>query len=196
MSGGAVQGYAGSPLGSKKDNEQFNKKQEEEQRLKGKKLAEMYSTQGLSGKKKQQIVSGEEEHDGHVERSKAQGLKNVMESDDEATMSVMPPTELSDFGSNLQQISPTARKAVQDAGYKFKDYLGGGQFGKVFKVINTQTGMEQAMKIVTGTPNSTDREVRNYELVQNARNKSEVIAKHFPETYASWKQNDFGFIAM
>ena len=196
MSGGAVQGYAGFPLGSKKDNEQFNKKQEEEQRLKGKKLAEMYSTQGLSGKNKQQIVSGEEEHDGHVERSKAQGLKNVMESDDEATMSVMPPTELSDFGSNLQQISPTARKAVQDAGYKFKDYLGGGQFGKVFKVINTQTGMEQAMKIVTGTPNSTDREVRNYELVQNARKKSEVIAKHFPETYASWKQNDFGFIAM
>jgi hypothetical protein len=96
----------------------------------------------------------------------------------------------------LQEVSPTARKAVQDAGYKFIDYLGGGQFGKVFKVENTQTGMEQAMKIVTGTPNSTNREVRNYELVQGARKKSEVLAKHFPETYAAWKQNDFGFIAM
>ena len=194
--GGAVQGYAGSPLSTKEENEKFNKKQEEDQRLIGRRLAEMYSTRGISGRNKQQIVAGEEEHEGHVERSKHQGLKNVMESDDDATMSVMPPTALSDFGSNLQQTSPTAIKAVQDAGYKFKDYLGGGQFGKVFKVINTQTGMEQAMKIVTGTPNSTDREVRNYELVQNARKKSEVIAKHFPETYASWKQNDFGFIAM
>ena len=196
MSGGSVQGYAGSPLASKEENEKFNKKQEKEQRLKGQKLAEMYSTQGLSGKNKQQLVSGEEEHEGHIERSKHQGLKNVMESDDEATMSVMPPTVLSNFGSNLQEVSPTARKAVQDAGYKFKDYLGGGQFGKVFKVINTQTGMEQAMKIVTGTPNSTNREVRNYELVQKARGKSEILAKHFPETYAAWKQNDFGFIAM
>lgn len=196
MTGGAVQGYAGSPLSSKEENEKFNKKQEDEQKLKGKKLTEMYSTRGLSGRNRQQIVSGEDEHAGHVERSKQQGLKNVMESDDEATMSVLPPTAISDFGSNLQQTSPTARKAVQDAGYKFKDYLGGGQFGQVFKVINTQTGMEQAMKIVTGTPNSTNREVRNYELVQDARKKSEVIAKHFPETYASWKQNDFGFIAM
>jgi hypothetical protein len=197
MAGGAVQGYAGSPLASKEENEKFNKKQEEEQRLKGQKLAEMYSTQGLSGKNKQQLVSGEEEHAGHVERSKHQGLKNVMESeDDEATVSVMPPTEISKFGSNLQELSPTARKAVQDAGYKFVDYLGGGQFGKVFKVENTQTGMEQAMKIVTGTPNSTNREVRNYDLVQKAREKSETIAKHFPETYATWKQDDFGFIAM
>ena len=42
----------------------------------------MYSTRGLSGKNVQQTVSGEEEHDGHVERSKAQGLKNVMEEED------------------------------------------------------------------------------------------------------------------
>lgn len=195
LGGGSIQGYAGSPLGSKEENEEFNRKQEKDQRLKGKKLAEMYSTRGLSGRNRQQTVDGEEEHEGHVERSQHQGLKNVMESDEE-TMSVLPPTVLSDFGSNLQQVSPTARKAVQDAGYKFEDYLGGGQFGQVFKVINTQTGMEQAMKIVTGTPNSTNREVRNYELVQDARKKSKVIAKHFPETYASWKQEDFGFIAM
>ena len=197
MGGGAVQGYAGSPLASKEENEKFNKKQEEEQRLKGQKLAEMYSSSALSGRNRIPIVSGEEEHAGHVERSKHQGLKSVMEEDDEeATMSVMPPTEISKFGSNLQELSPTARRAVQGAGYKFIDYLGGGQFGKVFKVENTQTGMEQAMKIVTGTPNSTNREVRNYDLVQKAREKSETIAKHFPETYATWKQDDFGFIAM
>jgi serine/threonine protein kinase len=201
MGGGAVQGYAGSPLASKEENEKFNKKQEEEQRLKGQKLAEMYSTQGLSGRNKQQLVSGEEEHEGHVERSKHQGLKNVMEADDEtATMDMDPrvnkPTELSNFGSNLQDLSPTARKAVTDAGYKFVDYLGGGQFGKVFKVKNPATNRDEAMKIVMGTPNSVNREVRNYDLVQRARKKSPIIAKHFPETYASWQQDGFGYIAM
>ena len=200
MSGGSIQGYS-APLGNKEDNKKFNKKQEREQRLKGQRLAEMYSTRGLSGKNKQQLVSGEEEHAGHVERSRHQGLKNVMESDDETeTVDVdaqaNKPTELSNFGSNLQDLSPTARKAVTDAGYKFVDYLGGGQFGKVFKVKNPATNREEAMKIVMGTPNSVNREVRNYDLVQKARTKSPTIAKHFPETYASWQQDGFGFIAM
>lgn len=81
MSAGSVQGYGG-PLGDDKTIDAFNKEQEREQRLKGSKLAEMYSTRGLSGKNVQQTVSGEEEHEGHVERSKAQGLKNVMEEED------------------------------------------------------------------------------------------------------------------
>ena len=80
MSGGSVEGYA-APFSDKKTIDSFNKEQEREQRLKGSKLAEMYSTQGLAGKNAQQLVSGEEEHEGHVERSKAQGLKNVMEED-------------------------------------------------------------------------------------------------------------------
>ena len=81
MSAGAVQGYA-APFSDKDTTETFNKEQEREQRLKGSKLAEMYSTQGLAGKNAQQLVSGEEEHEGHVERSKAQGLKNVMEEEE------------------------------------------------------------------------------------------------------------------
>ena len=81
MSGGSVQGYGG-PLGDDKTVDAFNKKEEREQRLKGSKLAEMYSTQGLAGKNVQQLVSGEEEHEGHVERSQAQGLKNVMEEEE------------------------------------------------------------------------------------------------------------------
>jgi len=81
MSGGAAQGYGG-PLGDDKTIDAFNKKQEREQRLKGDKIEEMYSTQGLAGKNKQQLVSGEEEHAGHVERSKAQGLKNVMQEEE------------------------------------------------------------------------------------------------------------------
>ena len=81
MSAGSVQGYGG-PLGDDKTVDAFNKEQKRGQRLKGSKLAEMYSTQGLAGKNVQQLVSGEEEHEGHVERSKAQGLKNVMEEED------------------------------------------------------------------------------------------------------------------
>jgi len=81
MSGGSVQGYGG-PFGDDKTIDAFNKKQEREQRLSGSKLAEMYSTQGLAGKNKQQLVSGEEEHEGHVERSQAQGLKNVIEEEE------------------------------------------------------------------------------------------------------------------
>ena len=202
MGGGAVQGYAGSPLASKEENEKFNKKQEEEQRLKGQKLAEMYSTRGLSGKNKQQFVTGEEEHAGHVERSRHQGLKNVMEADDDTVTFARPQrprledTAMSPLGSNLKELPFKAVKAAQDAGFKFVGYLGGGQFGKVFKVENTETGMEQAMKIVMGTPNSVNREVRNYDLVQQARLKSDTLTKHFPETYASWQQHGFGFITM
>jgi len=82
MGGGAVQGY-GAPLGSKEDNETFNKKQEREQRLKGDKLIEMYSTGAVKGQSVVKNVTGEEEHEGHVERSQHQGLKNVMEDDEQ-----------------------------------------------------------------------------------------------------------------
>lgn len=87
MSGGAVQGYA-APLGDDKTVDAFNKKQEQEQRLKGSKIEEMYSTQGLAGRNRQQIVSAEEEHAGHVERSQHQGLKNVMEDKKSRTFKV------------------------------------------------------------------------------------------------------------
>ena len=82
MSGGAGHG-SGAPLGSKEDNEAFNKKQEQEQRLKGDRLAEMYSTSGGRGQSVVTDVTGEEEHEGHVEKSRHQGLKNVtMEQED------------------------------------------------------------------------------------------------------------------
>ena len=197
MSNGSVEGY-GAPFGDKQSVDAFNKKQEREQRLKGSKLTEAYSTQGSAGINKQQIVDPEEEHAGHVERSEQQGLKNVMEADDSTQTVSMDDekTKISPLGSELQDLPKKAMMAVQKAGFKFVGYLGGGQFGKVFKVENTQTGMEQAMKIVMGTQNSVDREVRNYELVQKARETSPVLEKHFPETYASWQQDGFGFIAM
>ena len=42
--GAGMQGYAGAPLGSKEDNEEFNENEKETSKLKGDKLAEMYST--------------------------------------------------------------------------------------------------------------------------------------------------------
>lgn len=199
MGGGAVQGHA-SPLGKSRENEKFNKEQEADQRLKGRKLAEMYSSQGLAGRNRIPKVSAEEEHAGHVERSRHQGLKNVMEADETETMDmdsqINKKTEISPLGSALQDTPAKAMKAVKDAGYEVVGFLGGGQFGKVFKVKNPASNTEQAMKVVMGTPNSINREVRNYDLVQKARTKSALIAKHFPETFASWQQDGFGFITM
>ena len=200
MSAGGVQGY-GAPLGDPEGNEAFNKKQEKDQRLKGDKLTEMYSTQGLAGKNKQQHVTGDEEHAGHVERSKHQGLKNVMEQERTNTIEFSPDqdqvnTEIDPLGNARQNTPFKALKAVKDAGYEITGYLGGGQFGKVFKVNNSRHNREEAIKIVMGTPFAIDREVRNYDLVQQGRKQSEILAKHFPETYASWKQDNFGFIAM
>lgn len=75
MSGGSVEGY-GDPFGDPETVDSFNKKQERDQRLRGDKLIEMFSSSGLSGRNKQQLVSGEEEFAGHKERSDAQGLQN------------------------------------------------------------------------------------------------------------------------
>ena len=105
MGGGAVQGYAGSPLGTKEENDRFNKKEEEESKLKGKRLEEMYSTSGVKGQSVVKNLTGEEEHEGHVERSKHQGLRNVTESDEMET-ETMPraekePEETPGFAKNF-----------------------------------------------------------------------------------------------
>ena len=191
MGGGAVQGYAGSPLGTKEENEEFNEKEKKASTLKGKRLEERYSTQSTRGAHVTKAVSAEEEHAGHVERSMHQGLKNVMEDDEAETVDVDAPTEIDEF----KDIPPKAIKAIEDAGYEPIELLGGGQFGKVIKV-KLPNGEEQAMKIVLASQQAQNREVRNYELVQQARKQSENIAEHFPETFATWEQDGFSFIAM
>ena len=68
VSGGAIQGY-GAPFGTPKGIDAFNKKEAEEQRLKGERLDEMFSSSGLSGRNYKIRISGEKEHAGHVERT-------------------------------------------------------------------------------------------------------------------------------
>ena len=62
VSGGGMHGYPVS-----------NKPSEDDE------MNEMYSTSALSGRNYRIKISGEKEHAGHVERSKHQGLKNVVE---------------------------------------------------------------------------------------------------------------------
>ena len=208
VGGGAIQGYAGSPLGTKEENEEFNKKEEEDSKLKGKRLEERYSTQSVRGAHVTKSVSGEEEHEGHVERSRHQGLKNVMENDlettaplnkgkedAEATNTLDPAADATTITDEFKQVPRKAIKAIEEAGFEPLKVLGGGQFGKVLKV-KLPNGKEQAIKIVIASQQAQTREVRNYELVQQARTQSENIAEHFPETFATWSQGGFSFIVM
>ena len=172
-----------------------NKKEEEDE------LKEMFSTQAHRGGMRLNIVSGEKEHAGHVERSRHQGLKNVMEQDDTAPLNQddeetvpMDADEASDVGK-FKEIPPAALRAIKEAGYEPLDILGGGQFGKVLKV-KLPNGKEQAIKVIMASPQAQTREVRNYKLVQKAREQSTNIAEHFPEVFATWEQNSFSFVVM
>lgn len=67
MSAGSIEGVSG-PFGDADTVTTFNKKQEREQRLKGSKLIEMFSTSGIAGRN-MQISDDEETFEGHKERS-------------------------------------------------------------------------------------------------------------------------------
>ena len=113
MSGGNVQGYVGSPISDEETVKKFNKSEKEISKLKGKRLAEKFSTSSQTGGVPQSKVKPEDEHEGHVERSKHQGLRNVMEQDDDT----QPPQgatgddpakigqKLADFADNSRNAS-------------------------------------------------------------------------------------------
>jgi len=206
MGGGAVQGY-GAPLGSKKGNEAFNKEQEREQRLKGDKLVEMYSTQGLSGRNRQMIVTGEEEHAGHVERSKHQGLKNVTESEEMETVTMAQSEKEPEEEETISMVSNKLRKrfgnevmnSIESKGIEVESELGSGMFGVVLKVDYFDDKV--ALKIVADGPkfNGVDwkeREMRNYKLIGKARGSNPLLTKHFPKVIDVWEAGGFGLILM
>lgn len=206
MGGGAVQGF-GAPLGSKKGNEAFNKEQEREQRLKGDKLTEMYSTQGLSGRNRRMIVTGEEEHAGHVERSKHQGLKNVTESDEMETETMPRAEKEPEELTTIDMVSNQLRKrfgnevmnSIESKGIEVERELGSGMFGVVLKVDYFDDKV--ALKIVADGPkfNGVDwkeREIRNYKLIGKARGSNPLLTKHFPKVIDVWEAGGFGLILM
>jgi hypothetical protein len=86
MAAGSISG-AGGPFGSSGDIDSFNKEQEREQRLKGSKLEEMFSTSGIGGRN-MQLADEEKTWRGHQERSKAQGLQNFKENKKKRTFKI------------------------------------------------------------------------------------------------------------
>ena len=195
-SGGAIQGY-GAPLGDPEGVDTFNKKEEREQRLKGDRLDEMFSSSGQSGRNYRIRISGEKEHAGHVERSQHQGLRNVMEADE--TLKLDDDTYVDTFSRDLSMAdilddfmkgasdskpvgvsrSEGLRMALEDKGYEVIKELGGGMMGQVFLVKN-KGGKEYAAKIIFNRDEDAQREMRNYDTISKARSKDPLIEKHFP----------------
>lgn len=203
--GGAIEGYTGSPLGTKEDNEQFNENEKDASKLKGKKLEEMYSTAGQSWGIRISIVSAEKEHAGHVERSQHQGVVNVMKEDDDKTKPLDP-----DSTKPLDNVQPRNTKPpappvdpiavlLDKNGYILKKKLGEGQYGVV--VLATEKdeygGHDFAIKILKDTGGEAmAREVRNYSDISAARSKDPQIAKHFPEVFDIFNDEGKTFIVM
>ena len=206
MGGGSVQGYA-APLGTPKGIEAFNKEEEREQRLKGPRLVEMYSSAGIKGLSMAKNVTGEEEHEGHVERSKHQGLKNVVESDDMET-DTMPqvekePEELTTVGMVSNQLRKRfgneVMNSIESKGVEVEGELGSGMFGVVLKVDYFDDKV--ALKIVADGPkfNGVDwkeREMRNYKIIGKARGSNPLLSKHFPKVIDVWEAGGYGLILM
>jgi hypothetical protein len=101
------------------------------------------------------------------------------------------------FGRNT---SPRYQRILEKLGYTLGDELGSGQFGAVFSVVRPN-GEKAAVKImsingVKGGESTVDKEINNYNTVQDARKKSKLVAKHFPKVYESFKESGYGFIVM
>ena len=101
------------------------------------------------------------------------------------------------FGRNT---SPRYQRILEGLGYTLGDELGSGLFGSVFSVVRPN-GEKAAVKImsingVRGGEATIDKEINNYNTVQNARKKSKLVAKHFPKVYESFKESGYGFIVM
>jgi hypothetical protein len=206
MGGGSVQGY-GAPLGTPEDNEAFNKKEEREQRLKGPRLVEMYSSRGITGLSRAKNVSAEEEHAGHVERSKHQGLRNVTESDDMETDTMAQVERAPEEVTTVGMVSNQLRKrfgnevmnSIESKGVEVEGELGSGMFGVVLKVDYFDDKV--ALKIVADGPkfNGVDwkeREMRNYKIIGKARGSNPLLSKHFPKVIDVWEAGGYGLILM
>ena len=195
---GAVQGY-GAPLGSKKDNEEFNESEKQASKLKGKKLAEMFSSSTQTGGLRISIVRGEKEHAGHVERARHQGLRNVMKEDDDATLPMDDSTRPLPDAKPIPVPRDPVEVMLEKNGYKLKKKLGEGQYGVVVLAteIDEYGGHNFAIKILKKTGGEAiAREVRNYREISSARDKNPVIAKHFPEVFKIFEEEGNTFIVM
>tara|TARA_R110000851_G_scaffold11459_3_gene40165 strand:- start:2527 stop:2889 length:363 start_codon:yes stop_codon:yes gene_type:complete len=104
MSGAsAVAGFA-APVGDAATIAKFNKDEEEDSKLKGTRLEEMYSSQVTPGVGIPS-VSAEDEFEGYLERSDAQGLQNVKRENED---------KQEDSDKKLQEIQRFRKKMLRN----------------------------------------------------------------------------------
>ena len=186
-------------------------------------LEEMFSSSTQTGGVRISIVSGEDEHAGHVEKSQHQGLRNVMKE-------VEDTIDLDDFNTDdqimatdsdedvepeermtqVQILYPEIYKELFSRGFKLFKVLGRGHFGAVFSAEDLETGGDYVIKAVgLGNANkvgdaAVDRELSNYATVSAAAGTDVRMWRHFPEVYDTFKvtiseqdfTDDIGFIVM
>ena len=103
MGAGAIAGH----VGDKKDK-------------KNKKIEEKFSTVAHYGGVKITIISPEKEHGGHVERSKHQGLRNVMQEDEDTTIPMGDTTKPLSDATPLPKPQDPVAEMLEKNGYKLR----------------------------------------------------------------------------
>ncbi len=86
---------------------------------------------------------------------------------------------------------------LKKAGFDNVSYIASGQFGAVYSVDHP-TGREMAVKAVGKTNKGYDRELNAYRTIGQARQKSKIVAKHFPLIYTidTNSHDQYAFIVM
>jgi serine/threonine protein kinase len=194
---GAVVGHS-APLRSQRDDESDNKNEGKNEPLTDLQIDEMMSTS--TGKDVVRVFSVEDENAawrGTQERAAAQGNRAITE-EDEPTEPMEPTEKTIDNVIENELIKNGFKPLGQNETRKF---LGGGMFGGVYEAVQADNDYLGAIKVIRAAEADIDREIRNYRKVSQARSKDPLIAKHFPETFKTWKSVDekgkpIGFIFM
>ena len=122
-------------------------------------------------------------------------LKREAVSDEDETVTSGAPTVPS--GNEVEQ---APAEILKNRGFELTSLLGQGKFGKVYSAFDNND-REVAIKVISfdvqGGESSVDKEISNYVTIQKAREKSDLVAKHFPELYGKpFKEGKYGFIVM
>ena len=93
---------------------------------------------------------------------------------------------------------PKYQRILEDKGFQVKKELGSGLFGSVFLAVDPE-GKQVAIKVLSEAgigDMAVNKEMSNYQIVQDARKKSKLVAKHFPKVFTMFSKDRFGFIVM
>lgn len=202
---GAVAGFPGGFNPEVVDK--FNKEEEDESKLKGTRLEELLSTSTQRLGIRLTAVSGEKAHAGHLERSQHQGLRNVVEEEDDSFSMDSVDREFfadrqatgQDGSDETPLLDPqeAALASLREKGYEIKGVLGKGTIGTVY-LANTPFKQPAAVKIVhDNLSDDAERELNNYQTISDAREGTPILEKHFPKVFESWSpQEGVAIIAM